>query len=203
MKFYSFILLTLVFLLLSACIPQSTIVLHDGSVVLQTDEYNQIILHAQNRETRNRFFSGLHLKQQILQGREGTFFVLETVNLDNDYEFRQTVKRTIEIVFETRNIHKILSSGTLDLYQLILSDGRVLNIIAQKEGIFTMKFLYGMDMSGFEHILKQLSTTMPKVYTDPLYIARHIEDAVVTKWDIVKVQFYPLVGRMPRLNPMF
>ena len=203
MKLSSFILPVFILLILSGCLQQSTIQIDHDSVILKMDEKKYIALHIRKIKERNRFFRGLHLKQQILQSHKGMLLVLETVNLDNYYEFHQTLKRTIEVVFETRHINKILSSGTLYTYQLILSDGRVLNLVAQKEGIFTMKLLYGMDSVTFTRILKQFSSPIPKIYTTPIYTTHHIEKAIVSKWDIIKVQFHPLVGRMPHFNTIF
>jgi hypothetical protein len=107
--------------------------------------------------------------------------------------------RTIDVVMETRKKIPLYIKANLHAYQIILPDGRILNLIAQQDDSQQLKLLYGMSTRQMDHILEKLAPSGRKTYYRDVITLSDPEHAILTKWDDMKVHFYPLVVPLPRL----
>ena len=197
---YLFPLLFAALFLVTACVPQGSIVHTDNSLVLKTAE-RAVTIDATTNAKRHKSFSSLYLTQTILKTDSGNLIVYEKADIDSQYEFKHTLERTIDVIFEPRSKQLVMTAGNLYAYRLNFPKG-VLNLVAQKDGIFTMKFLYGMNDTQFKKVIKAFDPNIHLPNTKHTVILHHTDDAILSKWDIFKVQFYPLVRLMPRMRPL-
>ncbi len=195
-----FLLFVTALFVMTACIPQGSIVHNNKSIVLKTAE-RSVAIDAKTDTKRHKSFSSLYLTQTILKTDSGNLIVYEEADIDSQYEFKHTLERTIDVIFEPRSTQLVLAAGNLYAYRLSLPTG-VLNLIAQKDGIFTMKFLYGMNDTQFKKIVKSFDPNVDLPTVKHLVVLHHTDEAIHSKWDIFKVQFYPLVRLMPRMRPL-
>lgn len=184
----------------TGCIPQCSIIHTDNSLVLKTTE-RAVTIDATTNAKRHKSFSSLYLTQTILKTDGGNLIVYEKADIDSQYEFKHTLERTIDVIFEPRSKQLVLTAGNLYAYRLNLPKG-VLNLVAQKDGIFTMKFLYGMNDTQFKKIIRTFDPNLHLPNAKYPVVLQHTDDAILSKWDIFKVQFYPLVRLMPRMRPL-
>jgi len=172
----------------------------DKSLVLEAAE-RSVTIDATINAKRHKSFSSLYLTQTILKTDSGNLIVYEKADIDSQYEFKHTLERTIDVIFEPRSKQLVLTAGNLYAYRLNLPKG-TLNLIAQKDGIFTMKFIYGMNDTQFKKITRTFNPNLHLPKAKHLVTLQHTDDAILSKWDIFKVQFYPLVRLMPRMRPL-
>ncbi len=143
-------------------------------------------------------FTSLYLTQTILKTKSDNLLVYENAELDSNHEFRQTVARTLDIVFESFQKKAVASIGGIEAYQIILPKRGVLNVLVQEKGIFNLTLLYGMSNAQLKQMLNPLHAKIAPLIENHVIVLHHPDDAILTKWDVIKVRFYPLVGRIPR-----
>jgi len=131
-------------------------------------------------------------------GGANNLLVYENAELDSNYEFRQTVDRTLDIVFESFQKRAVASVGGIEAYQIVLPKRGVLNLLVQEKGIFNLTLLYGMSNAQLKQMLVPLHTKIMPLIEKHVITLHNPDDAILTKWDVIKVRFYPLVGRIPR-----
>jgi len=188
-----------VLLLMTACgRTPSDMTYRQGSLYLQAGE-NSLRLEGIPVTEKRTNFKSLFLHQTVLQTKEGNLLVYENAHTDLSYEFDPTLMRIINVVFETRRKVPVLTKGDLHAYQVILSNGTILNLIAQQNNTQSLTLLYGMSTSQFSHILKQLDPDAPAPYYQKVVTLSNPTHAIRTKWDDMKIHFYPLVVPLPRL----
>ena len=191
---------TAMLILLSGCIPPQGSIRYTKEQLSLKAGNIETLIPAHEVDVQRKYIYALTLTQKILKTKQRNLLVYEEARIESDYEFRQTLENTIDVVFDTHHKVEIMSAGGLYAYQLTLPDKGVVNLIAVQEGLFTIKFLYGMDNKQFVSLIKRFH---PGITVDTIrkpLLHYTIADAVVSKWDLIKVQFYPLVSRAPRLS---
>jgi len=156
-------------------------------------EQNQVLLDADLLQKKRANFSTLFLSQKILRLKEGNIVVFEEARTDDLYEFSPPAMTSISVLFETSSIIRVYARNDLYAYQLALPNHQILNVIAQQDESQRLKFVYGMSNRQFNTMLKQLDPNAPIVpYKDVIRISS-VKHAIISRWDIRKIQFYPLV----------
>jgi hypothetical protein len=184
--------------LLSGCGGFSHVGYYQNRFVLQAGQ-NQLALDGQLLRERRDNFTSLFLKQDIIRLKEGGVVVYEDVRTDLDYEFEPMITRIVKIVFEANRIIPVYGGNHLFAYQILFSNGKMLNVIAQQSTTQHLKLLYGMSTPELNKILKALDPSARGAYyskqviqlTDP-------EHAIMSKWDVKKIHFVPLVVPLSR-----
>ena len=156
-------------------------------------EQNQVLLDADLLQKKEDNFSILFLSQKILRLKEGNIVVLEEARTDDLYEFSPPIMTIISVIFETRSIINVYARNNLYAYQLALPNKQILNVIAQKDETQSLKFIYGMSNRQFNTMLKQLDPNAPIAPYKDVIRLNSTNNAVLSKWDTRKIQFYPLV----------
>ncbi len=182
---------------LSGCVPYAQMQLEKGAVSLQL-ETAQSRLEAVALEQKRTGFISLYLTQTILKTKAGNLLVYEEAELDSNYEFRQTVARTLDIVFESFQKRRVASVGGIEAYQIVLPKRGVLNLLVQERGIFNLTLLYGMSNAQLKQMLLPLHANIATLIEQDVITLHNTDEAILSKWDVIKVRFYPLVGRIPR-----
>ncbi len=184
-------------LLLGGCAPYAQMQLEKRAVSLQL-ETAQSRLEAVPLEQKRTGFISLYLTQTILKTKAGNLLVYEEAELDSNYEFRQTASRTLDIVFESFQKRAVASVGGIDAYQIVLPKRGMLNVLVQKRGIFNLTLLYGMSNAQLKQMLLPLHAKIAPLIEKDVITLHNPDDAILSKWDVIKVRFYPLVGHIPR-----
>lgn len=183
--------------LLDGCVPYAQMQMENNAVVLALETVQSRLEAVPLRQKRISFIS-LYLTQTILKTKSDNLLVYENAELDSNYEFRQTVARTLDIVFESFQKRAVASVGGIEAYQVVLPKRGVLNVLVQEKGIFNLTLLYGMSNAQLKQMLIPLHTKIASLIEKDVIVLHHPDNAILTKWDVIKVRFYPLVGRIPR-----
>jgi len=183
--------------MMGGCVPYTQMQLENDAVKLQLETVQSRLETVPVKRKYTSFIS-LYLTQNLLKTKAGNLLVYEEAELDNNYEFRQTVARTLDIVFESVQKETVATVGGIEAYQIILPKRGVLNIIVQKKGLFNLSMLYGMSNAQLRQMLAPLHVKIEPLREKKVVTLHNPDDAILSKWDLIKVRFYPLVGRIPR-----
>ncbi len=188
---------TTAILMLSSC-GMSNLSYDNKQLTIQVEkEYLQMNGTLLNERRDN--FSSLFLSQKILRLDEGNLVVYEDARTDLNYQFDPTTTRSIEVIFEAREVIRVYGKSLLFAYQLILKDGRILNVIAQQDDDQYLRILYGMSTAQLNKMLKQVDPDAREAYYKQVIIIQDEQHAIFSKWDVKKIHFYPLVVPLRRL----
>jgi len=144
-------------------------------------------------------FSSLFLSQKVLRLNEGNLVVYEDARTDLSYEFEPPITRSIKIIFEAKSIIMVYGKSHLYAYQLILKNGKILNVVAQQGDTQQLKFVYGLSTSQLNQMLKQLDPDAASAYYKQVIRLQDEGHAILSKWDVQKVHFVPLVVPLARM----
>jgi hypothetical protein len=125
--------------------------------------------------------------------------VYEDARTDMLYEFEPGIMRSIKIIFEAKGMIKVYAKSNLYAYQLILKDGKILNIVAQQADTQQLRFVYGLSTAQLNKILKQLDPDARGAYYKQVIRLQDEGHAILSKWDVQKVHFVPLVVPLARM----
>ena len=103
----------------------------NSQLVLQVNDKH---LQVDSRFINNRMnnFGTLFIDQKLLQLSEGNMVVYEKARTDDMYEFYYPTIDTIKIVFDARYVRVVYFSSSFYIMQVILADGRPLNVIVEQ-----------------------------------------------------------------------
>ena len=178
-------------IVLNAC-TSSGIEYQPNSLTLEVEE-NQVLLDAIQIQNKRAYFKTLVIEQKILKLKEGNLLVYEDANTDMSYEFSPATTHIIRSVFDTRSILKVYAKSNMYAFQVTLSNGQKLNILAQQDESQRLRFVYGMSTKQFNSMLKQLDHTARLApYTNVLTL-HDTKQAILSHWTTMKVDFLPLV----------
>ncbi|MEA3419769.1 MAG: hypothetical protein U9Q90_10280 [Campylobacterota bacterium] len=187
------LLLSIIMLgIISGC-STTNLTYKNQQLTLQLDgQYLQVHGTSLNRHLDN--FGNLYLTREILRMDDGSILVYENALTDDMFEFNLMPLQTIRIVFDARQVITIYYKDSFYLLQLILQDGRVLNVAAEQQDDQNLKLLYGMSTSRFENIMRQLGVAEVRNPIIKRVITIHQpKDAILSRWSVKKVQFVPLI----------
>jgi len=197
-KIISTLLTITVTLMISGCGIPSNLTYNNKQLTIQVEkEYLQLDGTLVNERRDN--FNSLFLSQKVLRLNEGNLVVYEDARTDLDYEFEPPIMHSIKIIFEAKSVIMVYGKGHLYAYQLILKDGRLLNIIAQQGDTQQLKFVYGMSTSQLNKMLKQLDPDARGAYYKQVIQLHDERNAILSKWDVQKVHFVPLVVPLAKM----
>lgn len=188
---------TIVTLMISSC-GMSNLSYNNKQLTVQVEKaYLQMdgTLLSERRDN----FSSLFLSQKVLRLNEGNLVVYEDARTDMSYEFEPQITRSIKIIFEAKNVIMVYGKSHLYAYQLILKDGKTLNIVAQQGDTQQLKFLYGLSTAQLNKMLKQLDPDAGGDYYKQVIRLQDEGHAILSKWDVQKVHFVPLVVPLARM----
>ncbi len=196
MKLPYILCIALTTLLLTSC-STSTITYNKSNINVQVDN-TLLQVHGTQLKSKRENFSILYLKQTLLRLDDGSMVMYEYARTDNTYEFANNTRRTIDIIFDARKIIEVYSQSLLYAYQIVLTDGRILNAIVSQSYDQELTLVYGMSSEKLDKMIKKLN---PKVQTVPYRNTITITDEekpLLSKWTTWKINFTPLVQPLPQ-----
>ncbi len=196
-NFIRLVFISLVMVMISGC-GMSRLSYDNKQLTVQVEkEYLQMdgILLNEHRDN----FSSLFLSQKILRLNEDNLIVYEDARTDLSYEFEPPITRSIKIIFEAKSVIMVYGKSHLYAYQLILKDGRILNVVAQQGDTQQLKFVYGLSTSQLNKMLKKLDPDAKGAYYTQVIRLQDEGHAILSKWDVQKVHFVPLVVPLARM----
>ncbi|MCK5535708.1 MAG: hypothetical protein KAI79_02720 [Bacteroidales bacterium] len=197
-KVISTVLVTVLTLMINGCGTSSNLTYNNKHLTIQVEkEYLQFDGTLLNEHIDN--FSSLYLSQKILRLDEGNLIVYEDARTDLQYEFEPPIMHSIKIIFEAKSVFMVYGKGHLYAYQLVLKDGQLLNIVAQQGDTQQLKFFYGMSTSQLNKILKRLDPNAKRAYYKKVIQLQDERNAILSKWDVQKVHFVPLVVPLAKM----
>jgi len=192
------VFVTIVTLMISGC-GMSNLSYGNKQLTVQVEkEYLQLAGTLLNERRDN--FSSLFLQQKVLHLNEGNLVVYEDARTDLSYEFEPPITRSIQIIFEAKSVIMVYAKSHLYAYQLILKDGKVLNVVAQQGDTQQLKFVYGLTTAQLNKMLKQLDTDAVGAHYKQVIRLQDEHHAILSKWDVQKVHFVPLVVPLARMS---
>ena len=138
-------------------------------------------------------FRTLFLSQKILQSQDGNLIVYEDARTDINYEFQFSLIRITQIVFDAVRIQLLYTTPKMQIFQLQLPNGKILNVIAQQSESQEIKYMYGMSAKQLDHILQTLKADVRYRPHRNVMQLRNTFSAVQSRWTDWKVHFVPLV----------
>jgi len=200
--FHYFFMGVTTLVLLTACTTPSAMGYRSGNLYMQTDN---VVTALKGREVAQKRtnFSSMFLQQKTLQLEAGNLAVYEFARTDLSYEFEPPLSRILDVIFDTRRKILIYARGGFFAYQIAIPGRGILNLVAEFGDSQELKLFYGMNNRQFNRILNRLDPNAPPPYYKQVITFRQNDQAVVTKWDDMKVHFYPLVVPLPRLMMPF
>ena len=197
-KIIGSVLVIIVTLMISGCGIPSNLTYNNKQLTIQVEEeYLQLDGTLINERRDN--FSSLFLSQKVLRLNEGNLVVYENAKTDLEYEFEPPIMHSIKIIFEAKSVIMVYGKGHLYAYQLILKDGRLLNVVAQQSDTQQLKFVYGLSTAQLNKIIKQLDPNARGAYYTQVIQLQNERDAILSKWDVQKVHFVPLVVPLAKM----
>jgi len=197
-KIISTVLVTIVTLMISGCSGSSNLTYNNKQLTIQVEkEYLQLDGTLINEHRDN--FSSLFLSQKVLRMSEGNLVVYEDARTDLHYEFEPPIMHSIKIIFEAKSVIMVYGKDHLYAYQLILKDGRLLNVVAQQSDTQQLKFIYGLSTAQLNKMLKQLDPNAEVAYYKQVIQLHDERDALLSKWDVQKIHFVPLVVPLAKM----
>jgi len=196
-KIIGLVYATIAILMISGC--GMSHLSYDNKLLTVQVEKEYLQMNGTLLNERRDNFSSLFLSQKILRLDEGNLVVYEDARTDLNYQFDPTTTRSIEVIFEAREVIRVYGKSLLFAYQLILKDGRILNVVAQQDDDQYLRILYGMSTAQLNKMLKQVDPDAREAYYKQVIIIQDKQHAIFSKWDIKKIHFYPLVVPLRRL----
>lgn len=165
----------------------------NNQLVLKVDDkYLQIDSKFINHRMNN--FGTLFIDQQLLQHNEGNMVVYEKARTDDMNEFYYPTIDTIKIVFDARYVRVVYFSSSFYIMQVILADGRPLNVIVEQLEDQSLNMVYGMTNKQINNLLNQLDSQERMPVDQHVITIHHQQSAILSRWTTYKVNIMQLVG---------
>jgi hypothetical protein len=160
-----------------------TLQLGEKSLLLDT-----VLLH---KSINN--FSSLFIYKKILHLNEGNIIVYENAKTDLNYEFFPTTTTIIKVIFEALSADMIYANSNLYVFRVTLGNGSILNVIAQQDETQQLQLIYGLSNKQLNMTIKQLDPNANIYLYNKAITLNSMNSTSLTKWDIEKIHFFPLV----------
>jgi len=165
----------------------------NSQLVLQVNDKH---LQVNSRFINNRMnnFGTLFIDQKLLQLSEGNMVVYEKARTDDMYEFYFPTIDTIKIVFDARYVRVVYFSSSFYIMQVVLADGRPLNVIVEQLEDQSLNMVYGMTNKQINHLLNQLDSQERMPVDQHVITLDRQQSAILSRWTTYKVNIMQLVG---------
>jgi len=182
--------------ILSAC-SNSTLSYDKSKLNLRVDNV-LLQVHGTQLKSNRENFSILFLDQKLIRLDDGSMVMYEYGQTDMAYEFAHTTRRTIDTVFDAQQIVEVYNKALVYAYQIVLPDGRILNVIVSQSYDQEISMVYGMSSEKLDRILKRLNPQAQPVPYRHAITLEHEANPLLSKWNTWKINFVPLVQPLPR-----
>jgi len=165
----------------------------DGKLTLQLNENSfQVPAALLSKQTDN--FSTLAVTHLLLKLPDGGFAVFDKARTDTRYEFYYPTAETVRIVFDARAVRQVYFENSFYVFQVMLADGSLLNVLTEQLEDESLNMLYGMDNATLSRLLQQLHGVSVGTLQEPVRTIHGKQGAILSRWTIYKVNVMELVG---------
>jgi len=182
--------------ILSAC-SNSTLSYDKSKLNLRVDNV-LLQVHGTQLKSNRENFSILFLDQKLIRLDDGSMVMYEHGRTDMAYEFAQITRRTINTVFDAQKIVEVYNKSLIHAYQIVLSDGRILNAVVTQNYDQELNMVYGMSSKKLDKMLKRLNPVARPVPYRHAITLEHEANPLLSRWTTWKINFVPLVQPLPR-----
>jgi hypothetical protein len=197
MKITHILVATLTTLVLIGCSTPSTLKYDKSNLTLNVNnKYLQV--QGSVLKSKRENFGILYLDQKLIKIADGSLLMYEYGEADMDYEFANITTRTLQIVFDTQKIINVYEESLFFAYQLVLADGRVLNLVVTQGYDQEITMVYGMSSKQLDKMIKKLNLQVkPVPYRNVINLSKEA-NPLLSRWTTWKVHIVPLVQPLPR-----
>ena len=149
---------------------------------------------------KNDNFSTLFLTQKLLRLDDGSLVVYEEANTDMQYRFDPTTPRSIDIIFDAKQVIKIHYNTFIYAFQVVLKDNRVLNVLVAQGYDQELQMVYGMSTEKLNKMLKDLDQNTKPAYYKNVINLKNEPIPFISRWSTRKVHLAPLVVPVRRIG---
>ena len=120
--------------------------------------------------------------------------VYEKARTDDMNEFYYPTIDTIKIVFDARYVRVVYFSSSFYITQVILADGRPLNVIVEQLEDQSLNMVYGMTNKQINNLLNRLDSQERMPVDQHVITLDRQQGAILSRWTTYKVNIMQLVG---------
>jgi len=197
MRFKTLLGTALTLLVFTGCATDSTLSYDKSRINLRVDNA-ALQVHGKEVKSNRENFSILFLDQKLIRLDDGSLVMYEHGETDLTYEFAQLTPRTISHVFDAEQIIPVFSKAFLYVYQLVLTDGRVLNVVVSQSFDQEITMVYGMSSEKLDKMIHRLNLLAKPVPYRNAVTLEHELNPLLSRWTTWKINFVPLVQPLPR-----
>jgi len=198
-----FIITTILFSIIG-CTPYiSNISLNNNNLSLHTSKDRFFSTSSTVIGKKSINFVSLYVRKYILKLQNNEIITYENAQTDFSYEFEPTIHRIIKIVFEAQDMIPVYGENHTYAYQILLKNGKILNLIGYQSDSQNLKLVYGMSTKTFNDMLHALNPNARNAQYNQALKITSPNNAILSKWNDQKVHFVPLVVPLPRLMGPF
>ncbi len=184
--------------MLSGCATSDLSYKNDNIHLRIKDESLQV--HGVALQEKHDNFSTLFLTQRLLRLDDGNLVVFEDARTDMQFQFDQTIPRSIKIIFDAKSVLRVHYNTFIYAFQVVLKDNRVLNVLVAQGYDRELQMLYGMNTKKMDDMLKELGQDSKPAFYKNVIDLRSEPTPYITRWTVQKVHFAPLVVPVPRFG---
>ena len=164
----------------------------NGDVQIQLDK-NHFQISGTTLMKNSSNYGKLFLNQRVLRLADNSLVVYENARTDDMYEFNMEAVPTIKAVFDARDVRVVYFKSSFYLMQLILDDGRVLNLAADHFDDQVLSFIYGMSNAQMRRMAGQFEPGAKIDLISPVVTFHSAKRAIISRWNSQKINFIPLI----------
>ncbi len=161
-------------------------------LALQVDK-KQLIVNGTPINSHKDNYNNLYLLQETLRLDGGNVVVYEEATTDIDYEFNLAVIHSIKAILDADDIEEIYSQSFFYLFQVLLKDGRTLNVAAEQHDDQRLSLVYGFSTAQLERVIKHLEAKPKQTPVEDVITTKNEAEALHSKWTTTMVHFTPLI----------
>jgi len=148
------VLLFAVAFLINIYYKKSSIKLVNNQVILNVKD-KTVLLDYSLKKSDKITFSNLNIVQKKLNLKENSVF-LELATVDSLYEFNSKSENIVKVIFEAKEINKIFSINGLTAMEVVLKNGKVMNLFVEDNDMTNLTFFYGLPTDTFRKTVERL-----------------------------------------------
>ena len=189
---------------LSGCVTSSLTMPDQQTILISTNKNKMQISGNVHKNSRVNMNNIAFVHQSLFEQEEGAYLVYETVDLDSNYRYNYAPQRTMDIVFDAKEISTIYMFQYLTFLQIETQDRQLLNVLVDQSHEQYLTFAYGFSSKKFKEMIETVDATDKKpsralreeavTLTDP-------DKAVLSQWNtkmLVLDHIFVPIGRMMR-----
>ncbi len=138
-------------------------------------------------------FTNLYLTQESLRLDSGNIVIYEEATTDINYEFNLAVIHSIKAIFDAKDITEVYSQSFFYFFQVLLRDGRTVNVAAEQHDDQRLSLVYGMSTPQLKKVLEHLKAEPKDKLVQEVISTTEEAEVLQSKWSTQMVHFTPLI----------